>query len=96
MIRYQKIRGHNRILKSIEDWKTYNLELDLEYLKSNQRNYCKIWVSPFANISVTNSEIPSPKGKHRQEIIKGLLEIYTHWETQLNTLNKPYYFLIAY
>ncbi len=94
MIRYRKVRGNNRILKSIEEWKTYNLDLDLEYLQSSQRNYCKIWVSPFADISIRNSEIPSPKGKHRQEIIKGLLEIYNHWETQLNTLNKPYYLAI--
>lgn len=94
MIRYRKVRGNNRILKSIEEWKTYNLDLDLEYLQSSQRNYCKIWVSPFADISIRDSEIPSPKRKHRQEIIKGLLEIYNHWETQLNTLNKPYYLAI--
>ena len=30
MIKYKKIRGHNRILKDIEDWKNYNKDLDLE------------------------------------------------------------------
>lgn len=94
MIKYRKIRGHNRILKDIDNWKKYNLKLDIDYLESNQREYCKIWVSPFANISVTGSEIPSPKGKHRKEIIKGLLEIYNHWEQQLKELNKPYYLAI--
>ncbi|MEY8868122.1 hypothetical protein AB9K24_01350 [Meridianimaribacter flavus] len=94
MIRHRKIRGGNRILKSIEEWKNYNIELDLDYLKSSKRNYCKIWVSPFTNISITGSNIPSPKHKHRQEIIKGLLDIYNHWEQQLNTLNKPYYLAI--
>ncbi len=94
MIKYHKTRGNKRISKAIEDWKNHNLELDLEYLKSTQRSYCKVWVSPFANISVTGSEIPSPKGQHRQEIIKGLLDIYNHWEQQIKTLNKPYYLAI--
>ena len=94
MIKYRKIRGHNRIQKAIEDWKSYHIELDLEYLEEVKRNYCKIWVSPFANISVTGSEIPSPKGKNRQLIIKGLLEIFSSWEKQLKTLNKPYYLAI--
>lgn len=94
MIKYRKIRGHNRIQKAIENWKNYNLELDIKYLEKVKRNYCKIWVPPFANISVTGSEIPSPKGKNRQLIIKGLLEIYTNWDQQLKTLGKPYYLAI--
>lgn len=94
MIKYRKIRGHNRIQTAIESWKNYNLELDLEYLEEVKRNYCKIWVSPFANISVISSEIPSPKGKNRALILEGLLAIFNNWEKQIKTLNKPYYLAI--
>lgn len=94
MIKYRKIRGHNRIQTAIESWKNYNLELDLEYLEEVKRNYCKIWVSPFANISVIGSEIPSPKGKNRALILEGLLAIFNNWEKQIKTLNKPYYLAI--
>ena len=94
MIKHKKIRGHNRIFKEIETWKKNNLELDLDYLNSYKRNYCKIWVSPFADIPITGSEIPTPKGKARKKILEGLLEIFNHWEKQLKTLNKPYYLAI--
>lgn len=94
MRKFKKIRGNKQIVKEIEKWKNYNLDLDLEYLKSAQRNYCKIWVSPFCDISIINSEFPSPKGKHRKLILDTLLEIFESWETKLKTLNEPYYLAI--
>lgn len=94
MIKYRKIRGHNRIQKEIENWKNYTLQLDEEELAYRQREYCKIWVSPFADISVTGSEIPSPKGKNRKLILESLLVIYNAWEKQLKELNTPYYLAI--
>lgn len=94
MTKYRKIRGHNRIQKDIETWKNYNLKLDVEYLKSSQRNYAKVWVSPFCDISVSGSEIPAPKGKNRKLILDGLLAIFNSWEQQLKTLEKPYYLAI--
>lgn len=89
-----KVRGHHRIQKEISAWRNANLELDLDYLQSYKRNYCKVWVSPFADISISGSEIPAPKGKNRKLILGGLLAIYNSWEQQLKTLNKPYYLAI--
>ncbi|MFD1061925.1 hypothetical protein ACFQ1Q_01605 [Winogradskyella litorisediminis] len=94
MIRYKKIRNTKFIEKDIQIWKNYNLDLDLDYLASRQRNYCKVYVSPFCDISMLQSDIPSPYGKFRKEIIKSLLEIYNSWEAKLKTLNKPYYLAI--
>lgn len=94
MIRYKKIRGHKRIWKYINTWVEQNKQLDIEYLQSRQREYVKVWIQPFGNISVLNSEFAPPKGKTRKKIIAGLLEIHNHWKQQLDTLNEPYYLKI--
>lgn len=96
MKRIKKIRGHKRIWKEIDNWVNYNKTLDLDYLKSRKRDYVKVWGSPFKNLSVLNSEFSPPKGKTRQKIIEGILEIFKKWETHLNSLDKPYYLKIWY
>lgn len=94
MIRYKKIRGHKRIWKAIDNWVAQNKQLDIEYLQRNQRDYVKVWIQPFGNISVLNSEFAPPKGKTRQKLIAGLLEIHQHWKQELDKLNQPYYLRI--
>ena len=96
MIRYKKIRGHNRILKSIDDWVEYNKTLDLEYLKQRQRDYVKVWVSPYRNISIVDSVFAPPRGKTRQKIVDGIFTIYNSWKEKLEKLNEPYYLKIWY
>jgi hypothetical protein len=61
MTRYKKIRGHHKIWKNIDSWVSYNKKLDLEYLVSRKREYVKVWVQPYFNISVLNSEFNPPK-----------------------------------
>lgn len=94
MIRFKKIRGHKRIWKNIDNWVAQNKQLDVEYLKNSQRDYVKVWLQPFGNISLLNSEFPKPKGKTRQKLIAGLLEIHQHWKQELDKLNEPYYLKI--
>ena len=55
----RKLRGHNRIHKEIELWKQENLYLDLDYLKSSGRDYCKVWISPFSDMSLSGAGIPT-------------------------------------
>ena len=93
-MRQRKIRGHKRIWKAIDNWVAQNKQLDVAYLQSRQREYVKVWVQPFGNISVLNSEFAPPKGKTRQKLIAGLLEIHKNWKQQLDTLNEPYYLKI--
>jgi hypothetical protein len=94
MIRYKKIRGHKRIWKSIDNWVAQNKQLDLDYLKSRQREYAKTWVRPYSDLRLGNSFTPSPKGKTRQKIIDGLFEIHSNWKKQLDTLDESYYLKI--
>lgn len=94
MTSYKKIRGHHKIWKNIDSWVSYNKKLDLEYLQSRKREYVKVWVQPYSNISVLNSEFKPPKYKTRKKIIEGIFEIYNSWKNQLDSLNKPYYLKI--
>ena len=93
-MRIKKIRGHKRIWKQIDSWIHYNKSLDLEHVKSYQREYTKIWVRPYSNLCLGNSVFLAPKGKTRQKIVNGLFEIHANWKQQLDTLNEPYYLKI--
>lgn len=94
MIRYKKIRGHKRIWRDIDDWIDQNKKLDLDDIQQRQRDYTKVWITPFSNINVLNSKFSTPKGKTRKKVIAGIYEIYSNWKIQLETLNKPYYLKI--
>lgn len=94
MIRTKKIRGHKRIWKGIDYWKNHNMQLNLDHVKSHQREYTKIWVRPYSDLCLGNSVTPIPKGKTRKKIIDGLFEIQESWKKQLETLNEPYYLKI--
>ncbi|WP_323757129.1 hypothetical protein [Roseivirga sp.] len=93
-MRIKKLRGHHRIWKEIEAWKNENLQLDTESLQSSQRDHTKIWVSPYCDYTMLNSEYPQPKGKTRQKILNGLIDIYNEWKKQLDELGEPYYLKI--
>ena len=74
MIRYKKIRGHKRIWRDIDACIQYNKSLDLEHVKSYQREYTKIWVRPFSDLCMGNSVVPAPKGKTRQKLLTDCLK----------------------
>lgn len=87
----KKIRGHKRIWKQITSWEKSNLLLDLENLQLQQRNYIKVYVSPYCDYTLLNSIYPAPKGKTRQYILESLLTIFESWKNQIQSLNQPYY-----
>ena len=95
-MRVRKIRGHNRIHKQIERWKFNSLSYNLTpYLENeSHRDYIKIYISPYCDLSLTNSVIPEPKGKTKKLILSSLLEIYSHWEELLEKTGKPFYLKI--
>lgn len=93
-MKIKKLRGHKRIFKNIEHWKNDSLHLDLERLQKNQRDYEKVWVRPFGEISISGAAIPKPRKKARQLILESLIEIFNSWESTLKTLNEPYYLAI--
>jgi len=95
-MRIKKVRGHNRIHKLIDKWRLYNLSNDLtHYLLSNQYDYIKLRIHPWSGATYGNSSMLSePKGKTKQKILIGLLDIYDNWKMQLEKIGQPYYLKI--
>lgn len=94
-MRQKKIRGNRKRLRLVSSWVHSNTDLNVDYLESSKRQYCKIWVDPWeTRISLLNSDFPQPKGKIRKEIIKGLVTIYNSWEKTLTEMGKPFYLKI--
>ncbi len=90
----KKYRGYQNLWKDIDKWIKQNKFIDLERLEYRQRDWVKIHISPFSNISLSNNLIPQPRGKARKLITQGLVEIYKERKKQLDQLGKPYYLKI--
>lgn len=90
----RKIRGHKRRWKEIDNWVDAYKNIDIDSLKSRQRDYAKISVHPWSSISLLNSEILCPTGKTKMKIFKGLIEIYNAWKNELDQLGELYYLKI--
>ena len=93
-MRTKKIRRYKRILKEIERWRSEVIELDLENVQSTNRDYVKIWVSPYSDLELGNSISPQPSGEARTKILEALLDIYDNWKLALDKLGEPYYLKI--
>lgn len=93
-MKQQKIRGFKRRHRDIEKWRLANLELRLDLIEKYDYDNIDIVVHPWCDISIINSEIPEPKGKTKQLMLDGLIDIYYSWKEQLNKINQPYYLKI--
>ena len=89
-MRKKKIRGHKRRWKEIEAWIDSYKNHDIGYLTRFDRDYAKIRVHPWSGISLTESQIPEPKGETKKRILKGLIQIYDSWKNTLEQLGEPY------
>ncbi len=93
-MRNRKIRGHNRRQKQIESWRQENLEINIDLLEKYNREFVKIFVHPWCDISIINSAFPNPTGKTKKLILKGLLDIYENRKKELDKLGQPFYLKI--
>lgn len=82
-----KLRGMKRRQKIIDQWKNSNLNLDL--INGSSRGYCKILIDPWYRLEKQN-----PPADYRNQIFKGLIEIYQSWKKQLDELGESYYLKI--
>lgn len=93
-MRIQKIRGNKRRQNQIEKWRLGNLDLRVELLQLYQYDKIDIRIHPWCNISFLNSIFPEPKGKNKQLILNGLIDIYNSLKSQLEQQGLPYYLKI--
>ncbi|NLR94604.1 hypothetical protein [Flammeovirga agarivorans] len=93
-MRIKKVRGHRRRWKKIDNWIEYNKNLNLDVLKRYEKEYAKVYIQPWCNLSLRNSVIAPPKGKTKMKILQGLLDIFNSWKEQLKQLDEEYYLKI--
>jgi len=93
-MKHQKIRGHNRRQKDIEQWRSENLDVRLNLIEESNYDYTKVIIHPWCDISIIKSDFPEPKGKTKQQMLNGLIDIYHSWKVQLDTIGQPYYLKI--
>lgn len=93
-VRYKKNRGLKRKVANIQNWINGYSELNIGHLTKHKYEYAKVYVDPWDNLTLTDSQIPEPKGKAKKDILNGLEKIYDSWKTELEKLNKPYYLKI--
>ena len=93
-VRYKKIRGLKRKVANIQNWINGYSELNIEHLNEHKYEYAKVYVDPWDNLTLTNSQIPEPKGKAKKDILNGLEKIFDSWKNELEKINKPYYLKI--
>jgi hypothetical protein len=94
MNKLKKIRGHRRIKRKIEKWRTDYISSSIELLSEKHYDYVKVWVSPFDNLRYKERDYTGPKAENRTLILKSLFEIYDNWDEKLKELNIPYYLKI--
>lgn len=95
-MKQKRIRIHKRRWKDIENWRLDNLDLNVTDYLINNRDRCnaKIRIHPWSGISLTQSEIPQPRGKMKKMMLIGLLDIYEDWKQKLDQLGEPYFLKI--
>lgn len=93
-MKQQKIRGHKRRHRHIEEWKLENLNLRFDLIEKYNGDHIDIVVHPWCDISIINSKIPEPKAKTKELMLIGLIDIYESWKKQLDELGQPYYLKI--
>lgn len=94
MAKYKKIRGINRRLKAIENWRKQNLFFDKEKLLSEERLYIKFRVDPWSRLPLGNSDYPEPNHQFREMIVETFSDVYELWKKELDKLNLEYYLKI--
>lgn len=85
----KKIRGWRRRVKQIEQWKQHYLELDMEELERNHRDYVKLWIDPFYRLTRRN-----PPVWYARLLLAAMIEVYQSWSRQMRGLDEPYYLKI--
>ena len=91
-MRHQKIRGHKRRYRQIENWRIGNIDLRMDLIEKYNGDHIDIVVQPWCDISIINSEIPEPKGKSKQLMLNSLIDIYNSWKVELDQIRKTILF----
>jgi hypothetical protein len=83
----KKIRGWKRHKRKIDRWKQNAINLDLDNLAINKRDYEKLLIHPFYGFE---RNINPPRW-YCELLLEAMLDVYDSWNKSMKSTNKPYY-----
>ncbi|NPC91863.1 hypothetical protein HOO54_06350 [Bacillus sp. WMMC1349] len=85
----KKIRGWKRHKRKIARWKHNVIELDMDYIRENQRDYAKLWIHPFYALVRTN-----PPTWYNRLLLIEMINVYLNWYKQMVKEDEDFYLKI--
>lgn len=82
----KKIRGWKRHKRKIERWKQNSIQLDMESLANNERDYVKLWIHPFYRLEKRN-----PPRWYCELLLEAMLDVYDSWKCGMESIKQPFY-----
>jgi len=87
--RKKKVRGWKRHKRSIEVWKQTVMNLDMDYVRDNERDYVKLWIRPFYSLPKTN-----PPNWFNRLLFNAMIDVYLNWHEKMTDENEDFYLKI--
>ncbi len=85
----KKIRGWKRHKRKIEVWKQNVMNLDMEQIREDKRDYAKLWIHPFYSWNRIN-----PPTWYNRLLLEAMIDVYLNWYEQMLSENKKFYLKI--
>lgn len=86
----KKRRGLNRLVKYINWWKKRHVNLELDKLETNKKQFVKFNFSSFFDLIKSQN----PPLWYQRLLLKALYDIYKSWFIELSKSTKPFYLKI--
>lgn len=84
--RKKKIRGWKRHKRKIKRWKQNSIQLNMDNLAINDREYEKLWIYPFYGLEKRN-----PPRWYCEFLLEAMLDSYNSWKSSLDSTKHPFY-----
>ena len=85
----KKIRGWKRHKRKIESWRQNVIDLDMNYVRDNQKDYAKLWVHPFYSLMRRN-----PPNWFNRLLLNEMIDVYLNWYEKMAEENEDFYLKI--
>lgn len=85
----KKIRGWKRHKRKIQNWRQNVIDLDMDYVRDNQRDYAKLWIHPFYSLNRRN-----PPNWYNRLLLNEMIDVYLNWFEKMAKEKKDFYLKI--
>lgn len=82
----KKIRGWKRHKRKIERWKQSAIDLNMDYVRENQRDYAKLHIHPFYSLVPRN-----PPTWFNRLLLDAMIDVHLHWHEKMTNEKEDFY-----